>query len=243
MSNVIVSVNCSRRVASVAMAALGLLVTPTVATSQQLCSKAAAVEEVGADAYQFAGRIDQDGVSFTGYGYLYDIQGLAPNELFSDPNNPSESTAYFTYYATATLTSRATVTDPARAMFALDSAGEITFYYQLYPSASFDNPASFATGTVIAVASLSFQDILSVQSSDRGLSIGNGEFATITSDSFSFGGETLRFGHPGIVHQVSTFGDAQRTDSMIPQSSVLLAGNAVRSSFPHLFVPSVSVSK
>ncbi len=240
MSNAYSTFNRSRRLFWVVAVALGLLITLLMATGQQLYSHGDTTREIGADAYNYVGRIDQDGVNFVGYGYLYDMQGLAPNELFSNPYNPSETTAYFTYYATATLSSRAVVTDPVRAIFALDSVGEITFYYQSYPSASFENPESFANGTPIANASVHFQDILSVQGPNRGISVGNGEFAVLTSAPFTFGEETLRFGHPGLVHQVSTFGDALRTDPIIPQSSVLLAGNAIRSSFPHTFLPSIA---
>jgi len=237
MSNTLSIINRSRRIIGAFVIALGLVVI----MGQTLYSQGSTAREVGTDTYQYAGRIDQDGPEFIGYGYIYDMQGLAPTALFSDPYSPSEATAYFTYYATATLTSRAVVTDTVRGIFALDSVGEITFYYQSSPSAAFDSPESFANGTPIATAAMNFQDILSVQEPNRGISTGNGEFSMWTSEPFTFGAETLRFGHPGIVYQISSFGDALRTDPIIPQSSVLLAGNARRLSFlQQVFMPSVS---
>lgn len=203
-------------------------------------SKSDSPREVGSDAYQFVGRIDQNGPVFVGYGYLSAIEGLAPGDLFADPFNGSAETAHFTYYATATLTSRSVATDTARSIFSLDSAGEITFYYQSYPSASFDDPQSFQGGTPIATAATNLQDVLSVQDPNHGLAVTNGTFAIQTAAPFTFGAETLRFGHPGVVHQISTFGDALRTEPSSPQSTVLLAGNATRSSFQQIFLPSIS---
>jgi hypothetical protein len=240
MPNVFSAVNQFRRIIWVVIIALGLFAILMISTGQHVYSQGNTVREVGADAYQYAGRIDQDGANFIGYGYIYDMQGLAPSALFSNPFNPSETTAHFTYYATATLTSRAVVTDAVRSIFALDSVGEITFYYQSSPSASFDSPESFANGTPITTISMHFQDILSVQGPNRGISTGNGTFTVVTSEPFTFGEETLRFGRPGIVYQISTFGDALRTDPIIPQSSVLLAGNASRLSFFQTFLPSIS---
>ena len=237
MSNALSIIHRSRRI----IAAFVITLVLVVIMGQTLYSQGSTAREIGTDTYQYAGRIDQDGLEFIGYGYIYNMQGLAPTALFSDPYSPSEATAYFTYYATAKLTSRAVVTDAVRGIFALDSVGEITFYYQSSPSASFGSPDSFANGKPIATAAINFQDILSVQEPNRGISTGNGEFTMLTSEPFTFGAETLRFGHPGIVHQISTFGDALRTDPTIPQSSVLLAGNARRLSFlQQVFVPLVS---
>lgn len=209
---------------------LGVLVLLSAATARQLQSQGNSVTEVGSGNYQFVGRIDQVGTQFTGYGYLYDIQGLPPNELFTDPLDPSETTAHFTYYATATLSSRAVLADAVRALFALDSVGEITFYYQSTPDASFDDPESFASGTAITTAEVQLQDILTVTAPNRGLANGSGEFKVVTAAQFEFGGDAVRFGRPGKTYRVSTFGDAVRTDASIPESSVLLAGDAFDSS-------------
>lgn len=59
----------------------------------------------GLNLYEFVGRVDQAGVAFTGYGYLSYLRGMDNSQIFSNPLNPSEGTAHFTYYATATLTS------------------------------------------------------------------------------------------------------------------------------------------
>ncbi len=213
-----------------------------LAGGQELHSQENQVAEIASENFQFAGRIDQDGAEFTAYGYLYDVEGIAPQELFSDsdPVNGSEETAHFTYHATANLTSRAVVTDAVRAIFALDSVGEITYYYQDSPAASFDDPDSFAQGTAVTTATISLQDILTVQAPNRGLAEGQGEITVLSTEPFTFDAETVQFGRPNKTYRVSTFGDAVRTEPTIPQSSVLLAGDAAHIPFWQSFLPVVN---
>ena len=233
-----------RRSLIVVGVALLLLTLLLAATGQRLASqggiKEIGVGDPGLGAFQFAGHIDQDGTDFTGYGYLYAVDGLTPLQISSNPLNASETTAHFTYYATATLSARAIVTDAVRGIFALDSVGTITYYYQATPSADFSDPQSFALGTPIATAAVKFQDILNVQSPNRGIAVGNGEFAVQTAVPFNLGAETVRFGRPGLVYRASTFGEGLRTDPITPKSSVLLAGSAVHSGFQKTFLPAVS---
>jgi hypothetical protein len=223
---------------------LGLIVLLLAGSGQQMSTEATSQQEIGvgppgSNAYQFAGHIDQDGAFFTGYGYVYDVEGLSPADLFTDPFNTSPATAHITYYATATLTSRAVVTDATRSIFALDSEGQITFYFQSTPAADWAYPASFAGGTPIATASVSLQDILNVQAPNRGIAVGNGEFTVESADTFELNGETLQFTRPGLTYRIFTTGEGLRTDAGIPQSSVLLAGNAVTPGRWQTFLPNV----
>lgn len=119
------------------------------------------------------------------------------------------------------------MTDAVRDIFALNSAGYITFYYQETPSASFDDPESFTDGIPIATAMLRLQDILNVQSPNRGVAVGNGDFTITSGEPFTIGDETIRFGRPDVVQRITTFGEGLRTDPITPCSTVLLAGNAV----------------
>lgn len=243
MSNAKVGVAGLRKLFWSVALSVPLLVLFLVATGWQL-SPQNSITEVGIDipemnGYEFIGRIDQEGTEFTAYGYLYYVHGLEQNQVFSNPLNPSETTAHFTYYATATLSSRAILTDAVRGIFALDSVGTINFYHQATPSATFTDPLSFAGGTSIATASLRYQDILSVQSPNRGLVMGNGEFTQLTADSFTIGTETYNFGRPGMIQYISTMGEGLRTDPTIPRSSVLLAGNATSARQRQVSLPSV----
>lgn len=197
------------------------LLKPTEAAPPQV-----GVGTSGRNAFEFIGRIDQDDVDFNGYGYLTYIRDLTNAEIYSDPVNPSESTARFTYAATATLTSRAVLTE----VFALDSQGTITFYFtQNPPTRSFDNPASFASGTPIATASIRFQDILLVQSPNKGLATGVSEMTQLDATAFTLNGQSYQFGQPNSIYRLSSVGNGTRTNLDPLTSFVLLAGNAVTS--------------
>lgn len=188
----------------------------------------AATPEVGIapaahNAYEFVGRIDQDGFNFTGYGYLTYIRGLDNSQLFTNPITPTEGTAHFTFFATATLTSRAIISN----IFVIDSLGPMTFYYQSNPQADFNNPTSFASGTPIATASVRFHNILNVQGPNQGIATNIGEVTQFTATPFTLGQETYQLGRAGLLHRLSATGQGTRTDPVIPRSFVLFAGNAV----------------
>jgi hypothetical protein len=206
-----------------------LCVTLLLIVSLQLKSAQAAPLEVGVgtagqNAFEFIGRINQNGLDFTGFGYLTYIRDLNNGEIYTNPANPSEDTARFTYVATATLTSRAILTD----VFVINSQGTITFYFtQSPPDRSFDNSASFANGTPIATASMRYQDILLVQSPDKGLATGVAEVVQLSAPAFTLNGQSYQFGQSNLLYRFSTVGNGTRTNPGPPISFVLLAGNAV----------------
>jgi hypothetical protein len=184
------------------------------------------VGAAGQNAFEFIGQINQNDLNFTGFGYLTYIRDLNNAEIYSNPANPSEDTARFTYVATATLTSRAILTD----VFVIDSQGTITFYFtQSPPNRSFDNPASFAGGTPIATASMRYQDILLVQSTNKGLATGVSEVTQLNAPAFTLNGQSYQFGQSNLFYRLSTVGNGTRTNINPPISFVLLAGNAVTS--------------
>lgn len=210
---------------------IGSCLTLLLIASWQLMPAEAAPPQVGIgtagrNAYEVIGRIDQNDLNFTGYGYLTYIRDLNNAEIFTNPLNPSEDTARFTYAATATLTSRAVLTD----VFTLNSQGTVTFYFtQSPPDRSFDNPSSFAIGTPIATASVRYQDILLVQSPNKGLATGVGEVTQLNAPAFTLNGQSYQFGQPNLLFRLSTIGNATRTNIDPPISFVLLSGNAVTS--------------
>jgi hypothetical protein len=177
----------------------------------------------GFNAIEFVGRADQNGADFVSYGYLTYVRGLNNSQLYTNPAAPSEATARFTFYTTATLTARAVIST----VFALDSAGITTWYYNPTPAASFANPASFANGAAIATGNVRYQDILNVQGPNLGIATGAGEMVQTTAASFQLGGQTYQVGAPGWMLRLATTGEGHRTDPVAPKSFVFLAGNAV----------------
>ena len=73
-----------------------------------------AVGKGGQTAYEFVGQVDQQGGSFTYYGYVTYVRGLEDPELFTIPGvDQSEATARFTFYASAQMV-RASSEAPSR---------------------------------------------------------------------------------------------------------------------------------
>jgi hypothetical protein len=180
----------------------------------------------GQNAFEFIGRVDQNGLDFTGFGYLTYIRDLDNTEIYTDSLSPSEDTARFTYVATATLTSRAILTD----VFVINSQGTITFYFtESPPDRSFDDSASFASGTPIATASMRYQDILLVRGFNEGIATGVSELIQLNAPAFTLNSQSYQFGQSNLLYRLSTIGNGTRTNVDPPISSVLLAGNAVTS--------------
>jgi hypothetical protein len=205
---------------------LALLAGLLLLRSAEAASPQVGIGLAGRNAFEFIGRIDQDDFDFAGHGYLTHVKGLSNAEIYSNPAYPSEDTARFTYVATATMTSRAILTD----VFVLNSQGTITFYFtQDPPYRDFNDPSSFASGTPIATASMYYQDILLVQSPNKGLATGMSEMTQLTASSFTLNGQSYQFGQPNVMYSLSTVGNGTRTSLDPLVSSVLLAGNAVTS--------------
>jgi hypothetical protein len=210
---------------------IGLSLTLLLIVSWQLMSAQTeptqvGIGTVGRNAFEVIGRIDQNNLDFTGFGYLTYIKDLDNADIYTNPLNPSEDTARFTYSATSTLTSRAVLTD----VFALDSQGTITFYFtQSPPDRSFGDPSSFASGTPIATASFRYQDILLVQSPNKGIATGVGELTQLNAYAFTLNGQSYQFGQSNLLYRLSTVGNGTRTNIAPPVSFVLLSGNAVTS--------------
>ena len=175
------------------------------------------------NAFEFIGRIDQNDLDFSGFGYLTYIKGFSNADIYSDSLYPSEDTARFTYVATATLTSRAVLSD----VFVINAEGSLTIYYtETPPDRSLDNAASFASGTPVATTSMRYHDILLVQAPNKGLASGVNELTQLSASTFSLNGQDYQFGQPNQFYRLTSIGNATRTNTVPPVSFVLLAGNA-----------------
>lgn len=204
------------------------------ATSQKATLPQVGIGAADQNAFEFIGRVDQNNLDFSGFGYLTYVKGISNTGIYSNPLNPSEDTARFTYVATATLTSRAILTE----VFVIDAVGSMTFYYtETPPDRSFDNAASFANGTPIATTSLHYHDILLVQSPNKGIASGINEVTQLSASTFNLNGQNYQFGQPGQFYRLTSIGNGTRTNANPPVSFVLLAGNATTTSSQSVFLP------
>lgn len=187
-----------------------------------------AASEVGTapsndNAIEIVARIDQDGAAFISYGYVTHIQGLNDAALFTDPINRSEATARFTTYSAATLTARSVISS----VFALNAVGTSSYYYNPYAGATFNDPASFRAGATISTSSVRYQNVVNVQSANRGVATGWGSSVQETAPAFTFNGSAYQLGRPGLLSRIEYTGEGTRTDAEIPKSFFQIAGNVV----------------
>src|SRR5439155_10678380 len=167
----------------------------------------------------------------SGYGYLNHIEGLHDADLFSEPDNRNETTAHFTFFATATLLLRTVLDEGGVLVHALDSSGPGSFYLRKTPGASFDDPSSFAQGKVIATFTVGYQSVVNAfipaqgaGTSAQGTGTIFGSFSQLAAPTFGFKGKKRRLGVPGMEGRLSASGFSTRTDST-PTATFTLAGN------------------
>lgn len=177
----------------------------------------------GQNALEVVGQSNQNGATFTGFGYLTHISGLSDDLLFTDPANRSEATAKFTYYGTAQLSARSVIST----VHSVVSFGNTAIYFDEHPNRNFNNPDSFKTGAQIATYTVRYQDILRVIAPNQGLSAGTGDHVQRTVTGFTLGGQQYRLGRPGLMERMSFAGQAVRTEPNAPQAVEFGAGNLV----------------
>ena len=223
----------------VALALALLALTAFVIGSQ---AAPAAIVEVGSavgdvNAVEYIGRIDQDGSNFVSYGYLSHISGLADTLLFSGTIPfVNESNAHFTFHTTAVLTARNVIIGAfnsiTSSVFMIDAIGTTVYYYNVRPSATFTNPASFAAGIPIMTATVRSQNILNVQAPSRGIGTNFTEFTQTGVSPFSLNGQSYQIGRVGVLERLFSTGEGTNIDPLTPKSVTLVAGNAVVTGIP-----------
>jgi hypothetical protein len=172
--------------------------------------------------FQFVATIDQVGSAFSLTGYLTHLAGVPDQDLFSGSTAAqSESTALITFSGLLQMQTRATL----ESLIAISSAGSATFYLRPGPGASFSDPASFAVGTPIATASISYWNVTNVQAPNHGVELSEGWITEATSTSFALAGTRYRFGKVGFVGRILATGEGVRTQLSPLHSTIILAGN------------------
>jgi hypothetical protein len=175
----------------------------------------------GQNAFEYLGHVDQNGDAFTYFGYLTAIFGLKVSQLFAGKPH-DETTARFTFFGTAKLTSRAVHDN----VFAIHAGGTLRYYFSPDGGASFLHPASFHAGTRVAVDEATFHDVLSVTAPDTGTPNLTAFLERKAAPKFALSGTTYRFGHIGLLARSTATGLGTKLDPT-PKATLTLAGDAV----------------
>jgi hypothetical protein len=214
MSQDSASTRTSRRDVLLAGAAVtaGAVALPSTAVD-------AAADDSGGVAVTFVGRIDQNALDLVGYGYPTWIEGVPASALFGEAFDLAEAATRLTVTGTFTLERRA-IRGP---VFDLDGSGTLEIRLLEAPGASFEDPATFSAGTVVAAYATRLHSTLTVIAPDTGVPVLSGELVQTAADDFSLDGAWYRIGSVGTTLSMSATGLGTRTDAEAPQAFLEIA--------------------
>ncbi|MCC6315753.1 MAG: hypothetical protein IT337_17280 [Thermomicrobiales bacterium] len=201
-----------RRAAMVALTLLlvwlpALLGSDGGAAAQEPPRQAADLAEIGAGpigdaSLQFVGRAIDDGDTVRLFGYLDGVIGFAPTALFTDPTQPSVTTARFVFAGEIPDATRATQGDATTTT----GAGDLTISLLDNGGATWDEPASFAGGAPAAQVAIHLANTLQRPAPQQGVMVGRETLTQATAESFSLSGTTYRFGREETVLRLEVVG-------------------------------------
>jgi hypothetical protein len=175
----------------------------------------------GRNAFEYIGQVDQDGDSLTYYGYLTAVAGLDVGQLFAGSTH-DETTARFTFFGTATLSSRAVFNN----VFTIDATGSLGCYFDRAGGADFGNPSSFMSGKQITADDAVFHDILSVTAPNTGTPSITAFLQRTAVSKFRLGGAAYKLGHVGLLERSTATGLGTKLDPT-PKAVLTVAGATV----------------
>ena len=176
----------------------------------------------GEVAWHFIGRIDQDGLNFTAYGFLTQVAGLEDDVLFTSEGDRTEDNAVFSVVMESAESSRSKLNN----VTVVDVEGTASIYVNEAPDRTFGDPATFATGTKVGTASVTGQNILNIdpENRDKGVAAATAQLRQTDATRFQLGGQEYQLGREGLTERLTLSGQGVRTDATAPRSTIEVAG-------------------
>ena len=168
------------------------------------------VAQNGQNAIEFIGRIEQSMFTLTSFGYITYLGGLPAEQLFTEGTSPvfrDQTAAHFTFSATGTANGRSNYEN----IFAATTTATFNIYYNETPgAATFDNPDSFAAGTLVATFEGRLYSLLNVQEPNIGVLLVHSDTTQMTAAPFTLGEQSYQIGHTGQLARFTIFGQGFR---------------------------------
>jgi hypothetical protein len=206
-----------RAAAAGAVVTAGGVALPSAAVAR--ATGGVAGTQPGALAFSGVMGIDQEGAEFTGYGFLDEVAGIPGEVLFGDVLDRTEALARLTITGAVTLEQRTIRAN----VFVLDAVGTLELFSLDAPGASFDDPATFASGTAVAGYSVTLHDVLTVIAPNQGLPVLTGELIQTAASDFMLDDAWYRIGSPGARLTLAGTGLGTRSDADLPRAHLDLA--------------------
>jgi hypothetical protein len=186
---------------------------------------AAAAARVGVapearEAVGVIGTILQDGLELTGFGWLTHVAGLTNADLFTDPSKRGAATARFLWHAEV----RVGTLDLLPGLFYGTGNGRLRIFFASAAGANNDDPASFASGRMVARYTGVFRNIQTVIAPDHAVTEIIGELSQRETHRFTVRGHHHQLGRNGLLQRLQASGPAVRTEPTTPRSTRYVAG-------------------
>jgi hypothetical protein len=211
-----------RRVVSVALGAILAVTAACGDGGGDTVEGGVGLPDSGHVSWRFVGRIDQEGLNFTAYGFLTQVDGLDAGALFTGGGDRSENTARFSVVFESQEASRSRLNN----VTVVDVTGTGTVYLNESPDRRFGDPATFRQGTAVATASMSGQNILNIdpENRDKGVAAATAEWRQTGAPRFDLAGRELQLGREGLTQRLTVSGQGVRTDRERQVSAIEVAG-------------------
>ncbi|MGH9281168.1 MAG: hypothetical protein ACRD12_24165 [Acidimicrobiales bacterium] len=205
-----------------AMAALFIITAACGGGGGESVDGGIGLPDSGREAWRFVGRIDQDGLRFTSYGFLTHIDGVDDAALFTGAGDRTENTALFS----VVFESREAARSRLNNVTVIDVTGTATVYLNDTPNRRFGEPATFSQGTPVATASINGQNILSIDTDnrDKGVAAATAEWQQTSATRFQLAGTARQLGREGLTERLAVSGNGVRTDRVRQVSTIEVAG-------------------
>ena len=184
--------------------AASAVIAPAATAATDTATDAVAAGGAGSTAFEFLCRIGQNGVNFSGVGYLTAVAGIDGEELFT-PGPRDEGHARLVATAEGTLVARSV----DGVVHALDIEGRLDVYLLSDGGASFEHPVTFKSDQQLAGYTLELQDVLTVIAPNVGLPVLNGTAQQDVVGTYA----GRRFGRNRLALRFIANGLGRRTDA------------------------------
>jgi hypothetical protein len=194
------------------------------AVAQDSGGSEVAVAPSGRNNFEFVATVHQQGFEFVFYGYLTRVDGIEPSLLFTntDPTNRGPGDARLTIYGEVVASSRSIIEQ----VFNVNGDGVFGIHYSESGGATFDDPASFQTDTLVASGPANIQSVITVIAPQTGLANGYGDLMLETAEAFSIGDVSFRFRTGEPLSRLGYTGQGTLLDPDLPESMISVVGYA-----------------
>jgi hypothetical protein len=208
----------SSRRAFIVGAGAGLLAGQ--AQSSQAGARPVGVAVEARESIGVIGTILQDGPLLTGFGWLTQVAGLSDRDLFTDPAARGAATARLRWHAEV----RVSAIDVLPNLFFGTGTGRLRIFFAADGGAQDGDPATFATGRLVARHAARLRNIQTVIAPDHAVTQIVGELSQRSAHRFVVRGKHRQLGREGLVQRLDVSGPATRTEPTIPRSVRYVAG-------------------